>query len=85
MLFIDTLFRPLALLQISDEESHKLYLYFLQKAAVPYFSILETWVYKGVIGDPYHEFMVREDLRVCNSPFLFSFLLSFFHSFTSLC
>jgi len=26
---------------------------------VPYFKILEDWIYKGVVDDPYSEFMVE--------------------------
>jgi gamma-tubulin complex component 2 len=36
-------------------------LFFLQtKAAVPFFEMLESWIYKGIIHDPYGEFFVQE-------------------------
>jgi len=46
-----------------DAESQKLYLYFFQKASEPYFAILEKWVYKGIIDDPYKEFMIAENQK----------------------
>lgn len=31
------------------------------QASVPYFEMLEQWVYHGHLDDPYREFMVREE------------------------
>jgi gamma-tubulin complex component 2 len=37
----------------------------LERAAVPYFGMLDAWIRYGEIRDPYDEFMVQErrDLR----------------------
>lgn len=34
---------------------------FPSQACVPYFEILERWIYKGLIVDPYSEFLVEEN------------------------
>ncbi|KAF6252370.1 Spc98 family-domain-containing protein [Scenedesmus sp. NREL 46B-D3] len=36
----------------------------LEAAAEPYFGILEKWLCRGELDDPYHEFMVKEDADV---------------------
>ncbi|XP_017885284.1 gamma-tubulin complex component 2-like isoform X1 [Ceratina calcarata] len=47
---------------ISGEAKFKeLCLYLIQTASVPYMQILEKWVYKGVICDPYEEFFVEDN------------------------
>ncbi|CAF0999098.1 unnamed protein product, partial [Didymodactylos carnosus] len=39
--------------------------YYLAKSAFkPYLTMLETWIYKGIIHDPYNEFMVTENKDV---------------------
>ncbi|XP_037660320.1 gamma-tubulin complex component 2 isoform X2 [Choloepus didactylus] len=43
-----------------DSQAQELCLYLTQAASVPYFEILERWIYRGVINDPYSEFMVEE-------------------------
>lgn len=43
-----------------DSQAQELCLYLTKAASVPYFEILEKWVYRGVIVDPYSEFMVEE-------------------------
>jgi hypothetical protein len=40
---------------IGDHRGQELCLYLTQKACVPYMEILEKWVYKGIICDPYEE------------------------------
>jgi gamma-tubulin complex component 2 len=35
-----------------------------EAAAAPYFTMLERWIYKGVVDDPFGEFMVREDTTI---------------------
>ncbi|KAF6021141.1 TUBGCP2 [Bugula neritina] len=35
-----------------------------ERAAVPYLHMLELWLYRGIIQDPYAEFMVSEDASV---------------------
>ncbi|XP_071958685.1 gamma-tubulin complex component 2-like isoform X2 [Antedon mediterranea] len=46
---------------IGDAKAQDLCLYLTQSACVPYFEILEKWIYKGIIRDPYCEFMVEEN------------------------
>lgn len=43
-----------------DTKSQDLCLFLTQAACVPYFDILEQWIYKGIISDPYSEFLVAE-------------------------
>ncbi|KAK2180083.1 hypothetical protein NP493_457g05005 [Ridgeia piscesae] len=46
---------------IGDAEGQELCLYLTQAACVPYFEILEKWIYKGLIQDPYSEFLIEEN------------------------
>nr|XP_060613888.1 gamma-tubulin complex component 2 [Anolis sagrei ordinatus] len=43
-----------------DSQAQELCLYLTKAASVPYFEILEKWIYRGLINDPYSEFMVEE-------------------------
>ncbi|KAG7187912.1 hypothetical protein KM043_013877 [Ampulex compressa] len=45
----------------SDVRSKELCLFLIKSASVPYMQILEKWVYKGVICDPYEEFLVEDN------------------------
>ncbi|XP_072013299.1 gamma-tubulin complex component 2-like [Amphiura filiformis] len=45
---------------IGDNRGQNLCLYLTQSACAPYFEMLEKWIYKGIIRDPYCEFMVEE-------------------------
>ena len=38
-----------------------LFNFLLDKAAVPYFSILRKWIFSGVLEDPFNEFLIREN------------------------
>ncbi|XP_032346484.1 gamma-tubulin complex component 2 isoform X1 [Camelus ferus] len=38
-----------------DSQAQELCLYLTKAASVPYFEILEKWIYRGVINDPYSE------------------------------
>ncbi|KAL4233344.1 Gamma-tubulin complex component 2 [Mactra antiquata] len=49
---------------IGDEKGQELCLYLTQSACVPYFEILEKWIYKGIISDPYAEFLVEENQTI---------------------
>ena len=42
----------------SDEVARQLHEYLLREASVPYLHMLHQWITKGVIRDPYQEFMV---------------------------
>ncbi|XP_043228485.1 gamma-tubulin complex component 2-like [Amphibalanus amphitrite] len=44
-----------------DERTQQLCLHLVQAAAVPYMRILESWIYKGSISDPYREFLVEDN------------------------
>ncbi|XP_064605100.1 gamma-tubulin complex component 2-like [Liolophura sinensis] len=46
---------------IGDGKGQDLCLYLTQAACVPYFEILEKWIYKGIVSDPYSEFLVEEN------------------------
>ncbi|XP_060602983.1 gamma-tubulin complex component 2-like [Ruditapes philippinarum] len=46
---------------IGDVKGQELCLYLTQSACVPYFEVLEKWIYKGIINDPYSEFLVEEN------------------------
>nr|XP_048311264.1 gamma-tubulin complex component 2 isoform X2 [Myodes glareolus] len=43
-----------------DSQAQELCLYLTKAASAPYFEILEKWIYRGIIHDPYSEFMVEE-------------------------
>lgn len=43
-----------------DSTAQDLCLYLTQAACVPYFDMLEQWIYKGIVNDPYLEFLVAE-------------------------
>ncbi|KAI9486037.1 MAG: gamma-tubulin complex component protein [Benjaminiella poitrasii] len=47
-----------------DPKCNKIYTYLLSKASVPYFDILNSWIYRGEINDPYNEFMILEKKSV---------------------
>jgi gamma-tubulin complex component 2 len=39
----------------------ELFNFLLDKAAVPYFSILRKWIFSGVLEDPFTEFFISEN------------------------
>ncbi|KAF9921599.1 hypothetical protein FBU30_008353 [Linnemannia zychae] len=47
-----------------DPVTKKLYGFLLNKASVPYITMLESWIHKGEIRDPYEEFMIVESSKV---------------------
>jgi gamma-tubulin complex component 2 len=47
-----------------DLKLQELIFYLAQTASKPYLSMLEDWIYKGQINDPYHEFMISEDKEI---------------------
>ncbi|XP_052239668.1 gamma-tubulin complex component 2-like isoform X1 [Dreissena polymorpha] len=49
---------------IGDVKGQELCLYLTQSACVPYLEILEKWIYKGTITDPYSEFLVVENVTI---------------------
>ncbi|KAK0079185.1 hypothetical protein PV325_001615 [Microctonus aethiopoides] len=44
-----------------DAKCKELCLFLIESASAPYMEILEKWVYKGVICDPYQEFLVEDN------------------------
>ncbi|XP_051155643.1 gamma-tubulin complex component 2-like isoform X1 [Leptopilina boulardi] len=44
-----------------DAKCKELCLFLIKEASVPYMKMLEKWVYKGVIYDPYQEFLVEDN------------------------
>lgn len=36
-----------------DSQAQELCLYLTKAASVPYFEILEKWIYRGIVDDPY--------------------------------
>lgn len=46
---------------MGDAKSEELCVLLLQQACVPYFEMLEKWIYKGIITDPYGEFLVEQE------------------------
>ncbi|XP_077999830.1 gamma-tubulin complex component 2-like [Glandiceps talaboti] len=49
---------------IGDAKAQDLCLFLTQSACAPYFEMLEKWIYKGIIQDPYCEFLIEEDESV---------------------
>ncbi|XP_059166589.1 gamma-tubulin complex component 2-like isoform X2 [Physella acuta] len=49
---------------IGDGKSSELCLYLTQTACVPYMEIVEKWIYRGIILDPYSEFLVEENQTI---------------------
>lgn len=47
--------------QTGDAKMQDVLIYLLQAASIPYFEILEKWIYKGIITDPYKEFFVVDN------------------------
>ncbi|KAF9181835.1 hypothetical protein BGZ50_005300 [Haplosporangium sp. Z 11] len=47
-----------------DPATKKLYGFLLNKASVPYIAMLESWIHKGHIRDPYEEFMIVRSTKV---------------------
>ncbi|KAM7306256.1 gamma-tubulin complex component 2 isoform X1 [Ixodes scapularis] len=47
-----------------DAKSRDICLHLIKAASVPYFDMLERWVYRGHIRDPNHEFMVCDKSQV---------------------
>jgi gamma-tubulin complex component 2 len=34
--------------------------YLMDKASIPYMSMLNKWIHYGIIDDPYDEFLIKE-------------------------
>ncbi|XP_065295114.1 gamma-tubulin complex component 2-like [Dermacentor albipictus] len=56
-----------------DTKAREICLFLAKAASVPYFNMLESWVYRGCINDPFKEFLVgdksqvkKEDMSVDN-------------------
>ncbi|KAL9657607.1 hypothetical protein ABK040_012686 [Willaertia magna] len=44
-----------------DDRTQKLFNFILGKSCVPYFEMIEQWIFKGIIVDTYNEFLIEED------------------------
>lgn len=44
-----------------DDKAQELCLHLTQATCVPYFEMVQLWVYQGVVSDPYREFMVEDN------------------------
>jgi len=45
-----------------DSQAQELCLYLTKAASVPYFEILEKWIYRGIIKDPYRYNVTSDQL-----------------------
>lgn len=45
----------------SDKSIRDLFEFMLEKSSQPYFSMLQKWIFQGVLKDPFSEFIVREN------------------------
>ncbi|XP_018336681.1 gamma-tubulin complex component 2 isoform X2 [Agrilus planipennis] len=46
---------------IGDAKAQEVCLHFIQAACVPYMKILGMWIYKGIIADPFREFLIEDN------------------------
>lgn len=44
-----------------DPKGKEIGLFLTQQACVPYFEILEKWIYQGIIADPFAEFLIEDN------------------------
>jgi gamma-tubulin complex component 2 len=49
------------MLNSSDKSIKELFSFLLEKSAEPYLEILKKWVYRGILDDPFEEFIVKEN------------------------
>jgi len=47
----------------SDKALHDLFEFVLEKASVPYITILKKWIFEGKLEDPFEEFVVKENFE----------------------
>lgn len=59
---LDILFT--CLLEQGDDKTRELHSYLFKMASAPFISMLQNWLYKGELNDPYHEFMIQENSGV---------------------
>lgn len=50
-----------------DSQAQELCLYLTKAASVPYFEILEKWIYRGIIKDPYRSSSLNSTRSSCVS------------------
>lgn len=48
-----------------DSQAQELCLYLTKAASVPYFEILEKWIYRGIIKDPYRSSSLNSPQSSC--------------------
>jgi gamma-tubulin complex component 2 len=49
------------LLEQGDDKTRELHSFLFKTAAEPFIKMLQLWLFKGELHDPYNEFMVQED------------------------
>lgn len=59
-----------------DSQAQELCLYLTKAASVPYFEILEKWIYRGIIKDPYRYVLLLTNSCTIPQSFIL-FTLSF--------
>ena len=53
-----------AYLAQGDSKAKLLLHHLVQQAAAPFLKMLSQWLYRGELHDPYHEFLIQEDLSI---------------------
>jgi gamma-tubulin complex component 2 len=52
------------LLEQGDEKTRELHAFLYREAAKPFTNMLQQWLFKGELIDPYNEFMIQENRRL---------------------
>lgn len=61
------------LTRYSDSQLQNMFHLLLQKTSVPFFDMLEQWLYKGIVNDVYNEFMIAENKSVSKDTLIVDF------------
>ncbi|XP_044734773.1 gamma-tubulin complex component 2-like isoform X2 [Chrysoperla carnea] len=62
-----TLLHELSNGYLADAQAYKLCSFLLERASQPYMKMLGTWIYTGIINDPFKEFLVEDNQLVSKS------------------
>ncbi|CAK1551881.1 unnamed protein product [Leptosia nina] len=46
---------------MGDVRAQEIALFLTERACRPYFDILDCWIHKGIVTDPFHEFMIQDN------------------------
>lgn len=55
-----------------NEQAQNLYKHLISEAAVPYFAMVESWIYSGLIHDPFNEFEIKSQETLLREKNLFN-------------